>query len=1697
MKDLEALQYYLPHVVTKAIAESEREEGKEWKPPMSEYETVCLFADVSGFTSLTEELCALGADGLEDLSTNLNRFATQLVKLTTRAGGDILKFAGDALMALWPTVDADDPNDYRLRVQRAVQCAKDIQLRLDKFVFNVYLKDSEYRDIEISPDGRDAKIKQFTLRAKLGLGMGKLRVIHLGGHGDLIQRERFEYVALGPALVEAIESEKVAKPGEVVVSKEIWSLVGDNFTPEKRNLRDKRVVVKEWKNDSRVAWRVFDRSLPSDMETERKIWKYVPNAVIPYLVETNDESWAPELRTVTTLFFNLGLDIPELTSGRHMTKLEKVFFEIQGVLLAYEGTINKFLVDDKGATLIAVFGLPPFAHENDPLRGVLSGLKVLYNLERFKLHGAVGIATGLAFCGIIGHAAGNRREYSVIGDSVNLAARLMSNAQKRESALLIDRTTKTCLNKTVLDFIPIAVEIKGKKDPVQCYQIGAGHKKQQHDYHSVQLARLSELSKYNVVILDKNRQKTRRRGTKVAVSSPDEMRSIEEQQVQAMTDTRAMMEKRRERMGRKQKKEDAKMTDGISSTPSSSGFPSTAKITYKAKSADDSTTVHIDDGRIETVLDLIEAAIHGFQKKGVISENESDSAFYELMWLKEGSEKVTLKPGEIVSAIPATGFTVLNLQLVHYDSRRGITFDWQSSDENSPEFVQKRLSEIQEAIFLGEDGRIVVITGDHGVGKTAVVERFLFGKEGTHFDDDVVFGYARGNPFESGRSARPFSVWTNLIDDILNSKGGNGMTKEDQIDEAVKSAKRAFSVSDLDTSDLFLLNKILLTHFPGGDDDFVAGEFSIEEESAPSGKIPTAKKNRNVGARNITGKNGKMNRMKALHVNFNKPGGQGSSAKSNSKQNQTGDSGNKLAKASMETAKRKSLLQRLSLGKNKNPLVKGDGGLESIASASSRTELDAFISDTEGNKVIRLLAAALSGLSIRAPLTIVVDESQCMDTFSWLVFIELAKNWMKSNMLVILLHRKVRIERLPALIMATGGKENQNNRVSVFRPRRIKMEESLRSHLRDRIARFDDIESSSPLFRNLRELLTVETLHLEPRPSKTKDIILNFAKVDRAPDSLIDFLKTKTKGNPLYVCDAVQLYFELGLLVRRSEGHETVLGFPHEEFERLRNIHALPIPLSVEAIAGAEIDKMTLVQQLIVKVAAIIGDVFTLGLIREVFPLEALEEEIDESFDYLLQVGFIVPEKTDQEYQVKTPDDRDKIRFNFDSGWMVEILRKRMLNKQKSKLNAKKKKVLEEINETQKLDYLKKAQGKLEINHEGFLQVRKENPKSLAKPWKPRFCVLQGHELVQYLQKDQHKRLEVIILTTESTVKIEPIGMFGFDTKLNPGNAQVNPLYCFTINTDRWEKKGKEMFQQRNFTLGCEEEADRMQWVFKVQYAIDLMKIQKSQEQGSSKSLGRSSGHGSSKRINKSSVDEAGGSEYGLARRISEHKKEEEVLLAPNPQGNAAKGKGIMSSMFKGRKVTDRASHGVSWGVETDIMTPEAFALIKKPENLEVFWRQDDGHRTNYPSHTTDMFYDCEDLSFVTRNSNGEIDGYIMGKLKNLSRSRVAGLVTACAVLPWARRQSVGNRLFTKYFGLCRAKGCTVVRSNVFRDHSITIAFHRSLGFIEDEDESDFLARAGDDDKICMVKNLNFSDDDDEDIEFVNPLLAVKQTMSD
>src|ERR1700712_3488235 len=131
---LETFASYLPSVVTRHHRRGAPAVEGAARRPMH---AALLFADISGFTALTERLAQRGPAGVEELTRLLNTSFSQILDLIEAHGGDVVKFAGDALLALWPAAELDasgaGAEDLATATLRAAQCALAIHRRMTSF----------------------------------------------------------------------------------------------------------------------------------------------------------------------------------------------------------------------------------------------------------------------------------------------------------------------------------------------------------------------------------------------------------------------------------------------------------------------------------------------------------------------------------------------------------------------------------------------------------------------------------------------------------------------------------------------------------------------------------------------------------------------------------------------------------------------------------------------------------------------------------------------------------------------------------------------------------------------------------------------------------------------------------------------------------------------------------------------------------------------------------------------------------------------------------------------------------------------------------------------------------------------------------------------------------------------------------------------------------------------------------------------------------------------------------------------------------------------------------------------------------------------------------------------------------------------------------------------------------------------------
>ncbi len=416
-----SLSRFVPALVLRQLAEL----GETMLAPRSDqFAGTVLFADISGFTQLSERLGKRGSAGVEELTQTLNGYFGDLIDVVISSGGDIVKFAGDALLAVWPA----EEGQLVQTVGAAAQCG---------FAAQQMLRDRKTKDGEV-------------LSLKIGIGAGVVATASVGG-----ERGRWECLVCGKAVLEATQAADSAERGDVVLGPVAAKKIASSIQAHP-------LLGGQARLDG------IDRTLPLppqgdpifNASVEQKILGYIP-AAIHRRLDVGHANWLGELRRLTVLFINL----PNLDYATPLPIAQKIMQSLQTALYRYEGSVNKLSADDKGITFVAAMGLPPLAHEDDELRGILAASDIKTCLAEQGQQCAIGVTSGRVFCGIIGNE--QRCEYTIIGDVVNLSARLMQAAQ---GGILCDQATFLGSNRRV-DFETLPpIPLKGKSEPVPIFR---------------------------------------------------------------------------------------------------------------------------------------------------------------------------------------------------------------------------------------------------------------------------------------------------------------------------------------------------------------------------------------------------------------------------------------------------------------------------------------------------------------------------------------------------------------------------------------------------------------------------------------------------------------------------------------------------------------------------------------------------------------------------------------------------------------------------------------------------------------------------------------------------------------------------------------------------------------------------------------------------------------------------------------------------------------------------------------------------------------------------------------------------------------------------------------------------------------------------------------------------------------------------
>nr|XP_056700692.1 adenylate cyclase type 10-like [Euleptes europaea] len=387
-------------------------------PFIETFDGVLLFIDISGFTALTEKFSTNTnlESGADQLTQTLNRYVGDIVEEVMVFGGDILNFAGDALLALW-RVNRRHINDIIILV---LKCSLRIQ--------------QEYgvRDTEVG----------LELRLKIGISAGHISKVVVGDN-----RHQY-FLVIGRAVDEVRLAQNLAKAGEIILSPNGWELCHRKLIeiqkiPHERSVKVKflKSIPQEFDEDKFIERCVHHLApnyicdgvgslrrasvLAPNYALEKRLRKFVTRNILKKIDDDQPLEYLSELRPATIVFVNFQFD--ESANTLHLSKaVQDANLYITEILHPFRGKINKVFMFDKGCTFLCVFGLPG-DKQADESAHALDCAKKIHNfcstsLMKVRLV-SVGVTSGPVFCGVVGHRL--RHEYTVIGRKVNLAARIM------------------------------------------------------------------------------------------------------------------------------------------------------------------------------------------------------------------------------------------------------------------------------------------------------------------------------------------------------------------------------------------------------------------------------------------------------------------------------------------------------------------------------------------------------------------------------------------------------------------------------------------------------------------------------------------------------------------------------------------------------------------------------------------------------------------------------------------------------------------------------------------------------------------------------------------------------------------------------------------------------------------------------------------------------------------------------------------------------------------------------------------------------------------------------------------------------------------------------------------------------------------------------------------------------------------------
>jgi class 3 adenylate cyclase/tetratricopeptide (TPR) repeat protein len=390
-----------------------------------------LFADISGFTALADALVqALGPQrGAEELTRRLDGVYGVLIAEVDRYGGSVVGFSGDAVTCWFDGDDGRRVTATALAMQHAMAAVEAVPIPARGPV-TLGLKVA----VASGPAGRfvvgDPAIQLVDVLAGVLLDRLALAEQH-AGTGEVVLDEE---TAAGLAGLVEVQAWRQDGSGRYAVLAGLTALVPP------------------------IPWPAY----PPELLAESALAPWLLPAIYGR-IRAGQAGFLADLRPAVALFVGFG-GIEYETDPAAGRKLDAYIRWVQQTVARFDGAVIQVTIGDKGSYLYAAFGAP-VAHEDDAPRAVAAALALATLPPELAFIGPprIGVSRGRMRAGPYGGPT--RRTYGVLGDEVNVAARLMQAADPGQ--ILVTRRVADA-TRTRFGFVPLApVRVKGKSEPLE------------------------------------------------------------------------------------------------------------------------------------------------------------------------------------------------------------------------------------------------------------------------------------------------------------------------------------------------------------------------------------------------------------------------------------------------------------------------------------------------------------------------------------------------------------------------------------------------------------------------------------------------------------------------------------------------------------------------------------------------------------------------------------------------------------------------------------------------------------------------------------------------------------------------------------------------------------------------------------------------------------------------------------------------------------------------------------------------------------------------------------------------------------------------------------------------------------------------------------------------------------------------------